>query len=58
MWINGIFDGWGKMFFDNTNRIKNYNGKWFKGHAHGTGSIKFWNNDKFIGIFKNGKITG
>lgn len=53
-WKNGVFDGWGKMYLNNSNRIKNYNGRWSQGYASGVGSIKYWNNDKFIGSLKNG----
>lgn len=57
-WKNGMFDGWGKMYFNNSSRIKNYTGKWNKGLAHGSGSIKYWNNDKFVGSLKTGQIYG
>lgn len=43
-WKNGCFDGWGKMFFDNQSKIRNFNGKWEKGIPSGPCSIKFWNN--------------
>lgn len=52
-WRDGLFEGWGKMFFPKGKRIKHFNGKWEQGIATGPCSIKFWNNDKFIGSLLN-----
>lgn len=53
-WKNGMFGGWGKIFFTQKSSIRSYNGKWQDGVATGPGSIYFWNNDKFLGGVQDG----
>jgi hypothetical protein len=57
-WRNGLFDGWGRMYFPDTSLIRSYNGKWRQGYASGSGSIFFWNNDKFMGTLLDSEIRG
>lgn len=57
-WKNGVFDGWGKLYSPQKSIIKNFNGKWVQGVASGPSTIRFWNNDKFVGTLKNIKANG
>lgn len=53
-WKNGVFEGWGKLFFDDEMGVKEFNGRMCKGVPWGPGKLKFEDGGEFVGNFENG----
>ncbi len=48
----------GKIIFEQSNQLKEYEGEWEDDRMHGKGSANYKNGDKYVGEFKNNEVNG
>ena len=55
-WKDGVFDGWGKLYFSKNENVRQFTGQLSHGFPHGPGCMKFWSGEKFLGTFQKGCV--